>query len=97
MKASQTHCHPRRFWFFMLTGALVIATLMVVLLYSTPHGETPAATYTQGVLHVDIPYHAARSGAGQLTLEVLDPEDKVLARVERGVGVTEGKGRWREE
>src|SRR5271157_2127980 len=97
MKAPQVHTHSRKFWFFMLTASLVIATLMVMQPFSATHGETPVATYTQGVLHVAIPYRAPRSGSGQLTLEVLDPEDKVLARAERGVEVAEGMGRWRED
>jgi hypothetical protein len=97
MNAPQVRTHANRIWFFILTGALMIAALMVILPFSASRGETPSATYTHGVLHVAIPYLAAHSGAGQLTLEVLDPEDKVLARVERGVEVTEGKGRWRED
>jgi len=97
MKAPQARQHPRRFWFIAFTAALVIATLMVMQPFSAAPGETSVATYTQGVLHVAIPYRAARSGAGQLTLEVLDPEGKVLARSERGVEIAEGKGRWRED
>jgi hypothetical protein len=49
------------------------------------------------LLHLTIAYHAARSGAGQLTTEVLDPEDNVLGRAERHVEVARGNGRWQDE
>jgi hypothetical protein len=54
------------------------------------------------LLHLTIAYHAARSGAGQLTTEVLDPEDNVLGRAERHVEDSPGtmdagktKSSWR--
>src|SRR5208282_3486080 len=62
-------------------------------------GGAPAtvATYSHGLLHLTIAYHAARSGAGQLTIEVLDPEDNVLGRAERQVEVAAGPGRWQDQ
>jgi hypothetical protein len=57
----------------------------------------PAATYSQGLLRVTIPYHALRAGVGRLTMEVLDPEDHVLARREQRVEVTERQGQWQDE
>src|SRR6266571_4609005 len=40
-------------------------------------GSAAIATYIHGTLHLTIPYQAADAGAGQLTIEVLDPEDKL--------------------
>ena len=37
--------------------------------------------YSHGILHVNIPYNA-HAGAGQLTMEVLDPEDHVVGRTQ---------------
>jgi len=54
--------------------------------------STPSATYLHGVLHVSIPYNAPRSGDGNLTVEVLDPEDTVFGRFDRNVNVTAGRG-----
>jgi uncharacterized protein YfaS (alpha-2-macroglobulin family) len=62
-------------------------------------GGTPssAATYSHGLLHLTIVYHAAHAGGGQLTMEVLGPEDNVLGRAGRHVDVAEGQGRWQDE
>ncbi len=60
-------------------------------------GESAVATYSHGVLHLTIPYRAPHAGAGQLTVEVLDPEDQVLGRSERHVDVADRKGSWQED
>src|SRR5215470_14219924 len=87
-----------RFWFCLLAALLVIAAVVVVVQpFKAASGEISAATYSRGVLHVSIPYLAPRSGQGELTLEVLDPEDGVLGSTQRSVEVSEGKGRWQEE
>ncbi|HKD15316.1 MAG TPA: hypothetical protein VKE71_12355, partial [Candidatus Angelobacter sp.] len=87
-----------RFWFCLLAALLVIAAVVVVVQpFKAASGEISAATYSRGVLHVSIPYLAPRSGQGELTLEVLDPEDGVLGSTQRNVEVSEGKGRWQEE
>ena len=49
------------------------------------------------MLHLSIPYEAAHAGSGKLTIEVLDPDDNILGRVEKDANVTAGDGRWREE
>jgi hypothetical protein len=59
--------------------------------------DAPTATYSQGALHVEIPYTAPRAGAGILTIEVLNPEDAVLGRSEHRVTLAEGKGSWRQD
>src|SRR5215813_5811597 len=87
-----------RFWLCLLAALLVIAAVVVVVQpFKAASGEISAATYSRGVLHVSIPYLAPRSGQGELTLEVLDPEDGVLGSTQRNVEVSEGKGRWQEE
>jgi uncharacterized protein YfaS (alpha-2-macroglobulin family) len=87
-------------WFFVLAASLIIAPLLIVQSFqgagSAPD-ESLVATYSHGALRVTIPYHAPHIGAGQLTVEVLDPEDKVLGSSERRVDVSVGKGQWREE
>lgn len=45
---------------------------------------------------VAIPYDAPRAGAGQLTVEILDPEDEVVGRAEHSGTVAAGKGTWQE-
>jgi hypothetical protein len=61
-------------------------------------GDDPssAATYSHGLLQLTIPYHAHRNGAGQLTIEILDPEDKVLGQAERHIQIVAGHGQWRQ-
>jgi uncharacterized protein YfaS (alpha-2-macroglobulin family) len=81
---------PRIFW---LSSA-------AVLLAGTSGPENPApvsATYVRGVLRAAIPYHASRAGAGLLTLEVVNPEDEILARSERRTSVPAGAGVWRDD
>lgn len=60
-------------------------------------GETATATYSSGTLRLAIPYHGLHAGAGQLSVEVLDPEDGILGRTARQVDLQAGSGTWREE
>src|SRR6266566_4906701 len=98
MKAPIVDVRPSSFWLCLIV-ALLAAGIAVVLLepFQTANGNTAVVTYTRGVLHVTIPYHAVHSGDGKLTVEVLDPEDKVLGRAETQVAIGEGYGRWRED
>ena len=81
-----------------MSGTLVV--LASVAMIGTTHrahaadGGWPTATYSQGALHVEIPYTAPRAGAGILTVEVLNPEDGVLGRSERRLTLAAGKGSW---
>jgi hypothetical protein len=59
-------------------------------------GTTLSATYVRGILRCTIPYHAVEPGEGNLTVEVLDPEDNVLGRTERHLGVSAGQSQWSE-
>jgi len=88
------------FWFFFLVTSLLIACAAISVSLKgvqAAGGDSVGATYSHGIVHVTIPYRAPHGGAGQLSVEVLDPEDKVLGRSERRVEVGEGKGRWEEE
>ncbi|MGA2965174.1 MAG: MG2 domain-containing protein [Terriglobales bacterium] len=98
MKDSDGRITRSRFWLFLLPALLVIAAIVAVQKFEAASGESvPSATYSNGILDVTIPYHAVHAGAGQLTVEVLDPEDHVLGRADQSVEAAEGKGRWREQ
>lgn len=85
-------------WFVVVAAALVIGAAMIMTVPPfEAAGSEPYVTYSRGILHVTIPYRALHAGSGRLTLEVLDPEDQVLAQAQRSVEVSEGKGRWQEE
>jgi uncharacterized protein YfaS (alpha-2-macroglobulin family) len=60
-------------------------------------GEAVSAFSSHGALSLTIEYHALRGGAGQLTLEILDPEDHVLGRAEHRVATTRGSGNWQQK
>jgi uncharacterized protein YfaS (alpha-2-macroglobulin family) len=64
---------------------------------ASSHAPTPVATYSQGLLRVTIPYEALHAGAGQFTVEVLNPEDQVLGRTEQWVEVTARNGHLQSE
>src|ERR1700691_4684425 len=85
------------------TGLILAVFLMMVWVVSlqpfqaTSHAPSPVATYSQGLLRVIIPYHALNSGVGQLTVEVLNPEDQVLGRTVQRVAVTAWRGQLQSE
>src|SRR5215510_3596490 len=86
-----------RLW-FCLFAAVAIATALIVMVPSfEAAGGDFSATYSHGILHVSIPYHAGRAGSGRLVLEVLNPEDEVLGRAQYNLQINQGKGRWLEE
>jgi hypothetical protein len=64
-------------------------------------GETaeklPSAIYERGTLSLTIPYHSAHNGSGRLSVEILDPEDHLLGRVEKTVEAAGQEGIWRQE
>src|SRR5260370_22652523 len=84
---------------FLAALLLITAALNVQSFQSAEAapGGTAIATYSSGTLRVTIPFHGLHPGAGQLTVEVLDPEDAVLGRAERRVDAVAGSGSWREE
>src|SRR5712692_9423217 len=98
MKALNAGARPGKFLMFFFS-AVLLAGIAVVLVepFHAAKSYIAVATYTRGVLRVTIPYRADHSGDGKLTVEVLDPEDKVLGRTEKDIAVGEGNGRWQEE
>ena len=100
MNADNRHNKPSEFWLSSLAAVMVLAFLNIGPSFPgsrAPDSDTAALTCSRGSLHVSIPYHAPHPGAGQLTVEVLDPDDAVLGRTERQVAVTGERGWWREE
>lgn len=98
MDDAKWHSNPARFVIPILTTFLIL--LLCILLQPFPAcAGAPATTaiYSRGSLHVSIPYDASRAGTGQLTIELLDPEDRVLGRTERHIELSQGKAWWREE
>ncbi|MGB9455138.1 MAG: MG2 domain-containing protein [Bryobacteraceae bacterium] len=82
---------------YVTATLLVLASVAIIGTAYRVHAadsDTPAAIYSQGTLHVEIPYTAPRAGAGILTIEVLNPEDGIVGRTERQVSVADGKGSW---
>src|SRR5258708_7175263 len=99
MRISEVEVRPgslRLFWIAAL-AAVVGNILLLVQHFKTADGKTAVVTYSRGVLHVSIPYHAERAGGGKLTVEVLDPEEQVLGRAETQAAIGEGYGRWQED
>src|SRR5258708_23187306 len=85
-----------RFCIFIL-GAALAASIVFMATFpeaQATDGESAAAIWSRGVLHVTLPYHGLHAGAGQLTIEVLDPEDGILGRSERRVEAADGKRSW---
>ena len=74
-------------------------TVIAVFAGHGGRGEEPSvtATYSKSALAVTVPYHAPRAGRGRLVVEILDPEDRVLGRVEQSVDVVRGDGSLRQE
>jgi hypothetical protein len=89
---------PSKFWLSFLSALLLAGIAVVIVEPFQAAKDNPAVvTYTRGVLNVTLPYHSAHSGDGKLTVEVLDPEDKVLGRAERQAAVSKGYGHWQEK
>jgi uncharacterized protein YfaS (alpha-2-macroglobulin family) len=98
MDYGNQHGSLARFVVFILTVFLTIAAFVALYPFDASGGAPSTfATYSHGLLHVTISYHSASAGAGQLKMEVLDPEDNVLGRAERRVEVAAGQGRWQDE
>jgi A-macroglobulin TED domain/Alpha-2-macroglobulin family/Carboxypeptidase regulatory-like domain/A-macroglobulin receptor binding domain/MG2 domain/Alpha-2-macroglobulin bait region domain len=73
----------------LLAAALIAACILI----GQSNNQTAAATYGRGVLHLTIPYKLPRVGEGQLAVEVLNPEDESLGRIERRL-VSYAQGTW---
>jgi uncharacterized protein YfaS (alpha-2-macroglobulin family) len=82
---------------YRVTALLIAAAALLVQPFrgvKATGTESPEASYSHGTLRVNLPYHLTHSGAGQLTVEVLDPEDQVLGSWQRQVDAAPGKGSW---
>ncbi len=98
MDSGNQRVNPARLLIFIVAAFLTITAFVALQPFQASGGSlATVATYSHGLLHLTITYGAVRAGAGKLTLEVLDPEDNVLGRVERHVDVVRGKGRWQDE
>ena len=81
----------------VLALSAVIAALLVAQFVpdaSAAGGDSPSVTYSHGVLRASIPF---RTGGGHMTMEVISPEDEVIARAERDVNSDSAIGTWRED
>jgi hypothetical protein len=86
--------------FLLLASLLAIASALILKTLQNAEaaqGSALTATYAGGTLRVTIPYHGLHSGAGQLSVEVLDADDVVVGKSERRVETGVGTGSWREE
>src|SRR5216684_4079571 len=99
MRISDVEVHPGNLRLLWIAALVAVAGTILLLVqpFQTADGKTAVVTYSRGVLHVSIPYHAERAGGGKLTVEVLDPEDKVLGRAETQAAIGKGYGRWQED
>ena len=59
----------------------VLALLSTALVTAAAHAQSLSATLLRDTLTVTVPYHAARNGTGKLTVELLDPDGKLLGLV----------------
>ena len=82
----------RRSWLLPMAAVSFIASVVIVSAFQAakPAGDRVSATYTRGKLHLTIPANPA--GPGDLQVEVLDPEDRVVGRSEE-----HGQGPWQTE
>jgi uncharacterized protein YfaS (alpha-2-macroglobulin family) len=87
---------PVRFCVLFITVTLIVALLTVQPFQTASGAAEMVATYSQGTLHVTIPYRDAHPGTGQLTIEVLDPEDKVVGRSQHNAEIAGKRGPWQE-
>src|ERR1043166_5867372 len=83
---------------YAAAACLLIASALVVQSFQPAKGAgtSPAVSYTRGTLQVTLPYRLAHTGAGQLAIELLNPEGAVIAHAERDMDVSETKGLWRQ-
>ncbi len=83
-----------------LTVLICIASAVVISSVrkaNAASSDPSIASYSHGFVHLVLPYDLPRAGAGQLSLEILNPEDEVLGRSELRVDASEGKSAWRED
>jgi len=75
----------------------VLALLSTALVTAAAHAQSLSATLLRDTLTVTVPYHGQHHGTGHLTVEILDPEDKILGRSERSVSTANTDGQWQQQ
>jgi uncharacterized protein YfaS (alpha-2-macroglobulin family) len=88
---------PERIVVSVVSLLVVLLAAALVKTFAGAEKTGEWATYSHGVLRIVIPYRAARAGAGQLTAEVLDPENHVIGRTEKTLEVVKGASRFEAE
>jgi hypothetical protein len=97
MKLHLDTCLRRALCALVGIAALTVAGLLTnARMHSAEAAHSLSVSYVHGVLRCTIPYHATEPGEGRLTVEVLDPEDNVLGRTERQLGISAGNSQWNE-
>jgi uncharacterized protein YfaS (alpha-2-macroglobulin family) len=81
---------------FRIFATILLLAVAALLFNFPPQAQQLAATYRHGNLSVTIPYTSSQKGSGKLTVEILDPEDRSLGRVERNVDIRKGSGTWQQ-
>src|SRR5579864_4832295 len=85
----------KKLWAFIAAAVLVAAVLLSKdTVESAGPEQAIVATYTRGVLHLTIPFRAAAAGPGELTVEVLDPDDRVLGQTKKHFEPASVSGQW---
>jgi len=89
MGASSGTTNPPRFGIIILSTILMIAAITAVRRFQAASAEPFfSAVFMHGVLTLTLPYVAARSGSGQLSVDVLNPEDRVVGHAEQRAAVS---------
>ena len=74
MDSGNQRTNSARFVIFILAVFLAVGAFVALQPFQASGGATPTVvTYSHGLLHLAIPYRAARAGAGRLTMESLAP------------------------
>jgi A-macroglobulin TED domain/Alpha-2-macroglobulin family/MG2 domain/A-macroglobulin receptor binding domain/Carboxypeptidase regulatory-like domain/Alpha-2-macroglobulin bait region domain/Macroglobulin domain MG3 len=79
-------------------GSVLLFVLLCssLRLWGQPSAPSPTAIEEHGTLSLQIPYRSLHQGAGKLRVEVLDPENRVLGRVERNAEIAGDHGVWQQ-
>jgi uncharacterized protein YfaS (alpha-2-macroglobulin family) len=82
--------------FFIASAVLLMAAALLTKdpVESAGPEPTPIAIYTHGALHLTIPFRDAAPGPGNLSIEVLDPDDHILGRTQKHLELAAGSGQW---
>ena len=81
---------------FLVPFVPVVVVAAGILSFAPARTQQLAAIYSHRGLSFTIPYQSTHAGSGRLTTEILDPEDHILARVERAVTIAKGDGSWQQ-